>query len=67
VPDVITRLIETFIESRDDGERFVDTVARLGVEPFKDNVYRHITPAQRDLAAISAAPTTERRLLHEAT
>jgi sulfite reductase (NADPH) hemoprotein beta-component len=67
VPDVITRLIETFIESRDEGERFVDTVARLGVEPFKDNVYRHITPAQRDPAAISAAPTTERRLLHEAT
>ena len=66
VPDVIARLLETFVDARDEGERFVDTVARVGIGPFKDNVYRHVTPAQRDPAAASAAPA-ERRALHEAT
>lgn len=39
VPDVIERLIEVYVEARLEGERFVDTVARIGVEPFKRRVY----------------------------
>jgi sulfite reductase (NADPH) hemoprotein beta-component len=39
VPDVIERLIEVYVERRDDGERFIDTVARIGLEPFKQRVY----------------------------
>ena len=40
VPDVIESLIEVYLRERDsDAERFVDTVQRLGVEPFKRNVY----------------------------
>jgi sulfite reductase (NADPH) hemoprotein beta-component len=39
MPDVIERLIETYIELRHEDERFVDTVQRLGVEPFKERVY----------------------------
>jgi sulfite reductase (NADPH) hemoprotein beta-component len=39
MPDVIERLIETYIERRHDDERFVDTVQRLGLEPFKERVY----------------------------
>jgi sulfite reductase (NADPH) hemoprotein beta-component len=39
MPDVVERLIDTYIELRDDGERFVDTVHRLGIEPFKERVY----------------------------
>ena len=36
VPDVIERLIETYLEQRDsDAERFVDVVHRIGIEPFK--------------------------------
>ena len=36
VPDVIERLIETYLELRDsENERFVDVVHRIGVEPFK--------------------------------
>jgi sulfite reductase (NADPH) hemoprotein beta-component len=39
VPDVIERLVEVYVEARLEGERFIDTVARIGVEPFKRRVY----------------------------
>ena len=39
MPDVIERLIDTYIELRHDEERFVDTVHRLGIDPFKERVY----------------------------
>ena len=40
VPDVIERLIETYLEARDsDAERFIDVVHRIGIEPFKQSVY----------------------------
>ncbi len=40
VPDVVDRLIETYLDHRDsDAERFVDVVHRIGVEPFKERVY----------------------------
>jgi len=40
MPDVIDRLLETYVAERHDDERFVDTVHRVGIEPFKTNVYR---------------------------
>ncbi len=40
MPDVIDRLLETYVEQRRDDERFVDTVHRVGLEPFKERVYR---------------------------
>ena len=39
MPDVVARLIDTYIERRHEDERFVDTVHRLGIEPFKERVY----------------------------
>ncbi len=39
VPEVIRKLIETYIANRTDEERFIDTVRRIGVAPFKANVY----------------------------
>ncbi|CAN0622975.1 sulfite reductase (NADPH) hemoprotein beta-component [Burkholderia multivorans] len=39
VPDVIAKLIDTFVEARADGERFVDTYDRIGIAPFKERVY----------------------------
>jgi sulfite reductase (NADPH) hemoprotein beta-component len=39
MPDVVARLIDAYIEHRHEDERFVDTVHRLGVEPFKERVY----------------------------
>ena len=39
MPDVITSLINNYIDHRHDDERFIDTVRRIGVEPFKTRVY----------------------------
>ena len=39
MPDVVSRLIETYLAHRHDDERFVDTVHRVGVDPFKERVY----------------------------
>jgi sulfite reductase (NADPH) hemoprotein beta-component len=39
MPDVIMRLIEAYLAHRHDDERFVDTVHRLGIDPFKERVY----------------------------
>ncbi|GAA4407199.1 nitrite/sulfite reductase [Quisquiliibacterium transsilvanicum] len=42
IPDVVERLIGHYLEVREsDAERFVDTVARIGLEPFKEAVYAH--------------------------
>jgi sulfite reductase (NADPH) hemoprotein beta-component len=63
VADVVARLVETYVALREDGERFIDTVARIGVTPFKDNVYRGAEHAhQRNPAATArpAAPAARR-------
>jgi sulfite reductase (NADPH) hemoprotein beta-component len=40
IPEVIEGLVHTFTEYREAEERFVDTVQRIGLEPFKEQVYR---------------------------
>ncbi|WP_137818850.1 nitrite/sulfite reductase [Pseudomonas sp. 2FG] len=40
VPDVIERIVETFTDYRETEETFVDTFQRIGLEPFKERVYR---------------------------
>jgi len=37
--DVVARLIETYVDIRHEDERFVDTVHRVGIDPFKERVY----------------------------
>ena len=40
VPGVVETLIHTYLRLRDsDAERFVDVVARVGIDPFKADVY----------------------------
>jgi sulfite reductase (NADPH) hemoprotein beta-component len=39
MPDVVERLIETYLDERHEDELFVDTVHRLGIAPFKQRVY----------------------------
>src|SRR5258706_2323026 len=39
MPDVVENLIATYLDLRHDDERFVDTVHRLGIAPFKQRVY----------------------------
>jgi sulfite reductase (NADPH) hemoprotein beta-component len=49
--DVVEKLINTYIEYRHEDERFVDTVHRIGIEPFKQRVYGSAHPAaQRKVA-----------------
>jgi sulfite reductase (NADPH) hemoprotein beta-component len=39
MPEVVDRLLQVYLRERVDGERFVDTVQRLGLGPFKDFLY----------------------------
>ncbi|MHB1093852.1 nitrite/sulfite reductase [Thiobacillus sp.] len=39
MPDVISSLINNYIDNRHDDERFIDTVRRVGIESFKTRVY----------------------------
>jgi sulfite reductase (NADPH) hemoprotein beta-component len=45
MPGVVKRLIEVYVRERQDEERFIDTVRRLGVAPFKAHVYAEKEPA----------------------
>jgi sulfite reductase (NADPH) hemoprotein beta-component len=56
VPDAIERLVHTYLELRDsDAERFIDTVQRVGTDPFKASMYDKADPTpqarSRQLAA----------------
>ena len=39
VAETIARLIDVYVENREEGEEFLETVRRLGVEPFSARVY----------------------------
>jgi sulfite reductase (NADPH) hemoprotein beta-component len=39
VVDAVGTLVSTYIGLRQDGERFLDTYRRVGVEPFKEKLY----------------------------
>jgi sulfite reductase (NADPH) hemoprotein beta-component len=39
MPGVVQRLIEVYLRERTAEERFIDTVRRIGVAPFKEHVY----------------------------
>ncbi|ENX42122.1 hypothetical protein F886_03763 [Acinetobacter sp. NIPH 542] len=39
VPDVIEEILNTYLDLRTEGERFVDTYRRVGIQPFKERAY----------------------------
>jgi len=39
VPQVMQRIIDTFVAKRVDGEQFIETYRRIGMAPFKEQVY----------------------------
>ncbi|WP_422488771.1 nitrite/sulfite reductase [Endozoicomonas sp. ALE010] len=39
VPDIIDKILKTYVELRTPEERFIDTCRRVGVQPFKEKVY----------------------------
>jgi sulfite reductase (NADPH) hemoprotein beta-component len=51
MPDVISRLVDIYLEQREAEERFIDTVGRLGIAPFKTGVYGSPLRAREGAAA----------------
>jgi len=53
----VERLIECYLEYRDsDAERFIDTVRRIGIEPFKERVYgQHRARHEREPRSLAIA------------
>ncbi len=39
VADTLETILSVFVEQREEGERFIDTVRRIGNDPFKERVY----------------------------
>ncbi len=39
MPDVVARILDVYVARRHDDEAFIDTVRRIGIEPFKEHVY----------------------------
>ncbi len=39
VPDVIEKILQTYVDNRQEGELFLGTFRRIGLEPFKERVY----------------------------
>ncbi|WP_028451802.1 nitrite/sulfite reductase [Chitinilyticum aquatile] len=37
--DVMSKIIQVFVDNREGDERFIDTFDRIGVDPFKNKVY----------------------------
>ena len=52
VPDVIESIVQTYRSERAAGERFIDTVRRIGIEPFKApaNAQRTVTGTAKEAA-----------------
>ena len=39
VPGAIVRVLKTYLEIRDENERFIDTLRRVGADAFKESIY----------------------------
>ena len=51
VADAIVRIIDIYVEQRHEGERFLDTYRRIGIEPFKQRVYQEEIKQQQVAAS----------------
>ena len=47
IPDVITKVINTYVEHRTDDESFIDSYRRIGVAPFKEVAYKNAKKKDR--------------------
>lgn len=39
IPGVVEKIVTVYRENRSDGEKFIDTFNRIGLDPFKEKVY----------------------------
>ncbi|MSP85860.1 MAG: nitrite/sulfite reductase [Methylotenera sp.] len=50
MPSVVQKLIDVYLQERTAEEQFIDTVRRLGIAPFKAQVYGEKNSAQNEVA-----------------
>ncbi len=55
MPDVVDKIIKVYIESRHADERFLDTLDRIGIDPFKNRVYEGRAHGKAKVAEKEAA------------
>ena len=51
VVDAIGKILDVYVEYRQEAERFIDTYRRIGIEPFKERVYASKTAVQPKVAS----------------
>ncbi len=39
VPDIVEEILNTYLDLRQEGEEFIDTYRRVGIQPFKERAY----------------------------
>ncbi len=54
IPDVMTQIINVYVDNRHPDELFIDAYRRLGITAFKDAAYRGIKPKPKTDSAIAA-------------
>jgi sulfite reductase (NADPH) hemoprotein beta-component len=47
IPDVITNVINTYVEERHSDESFIDAYRRIGVSPFKEAAYKNVQKKEK--------------------
>jgi len=47
VADTLAKILDVYVELREEDERFIDTVGRVGVDPFRERVYAESGHRQR--------------------
>ena len=52
IPDVMTNVINTYVEQRSEGESFIDAYRRIGVAPFKEAAYKNAKKKEKTEKAI---------------
>ena len=55
IPDVITNVINTYVNERDEDESFISAYRRLGVTPFKDAAYKNAKKKEKAASAGEAS------------
>jgi sulfite reductase (NADPH) hemoprotein beta-component len=54
IPDVMTNIINTYVEQRNEDESFIATYNRLGVAPFKEAAYKNAKKKEKAEATQTA-------------
>ena len=55
IPDVMSNIINTYVEQRADDESFIQAYKRLGVTPFKESAYKNAKKKEKIEATGSAS------------